>query len=307
MTLTPVLLIAAFLLFFVGIFALIYGLSKRRLKLRDRISPDKQHKQAKVQTKGQQIQESLEKVVKPLGEMIPRSTEDLSKEEHRLIQAGIRRKDAVLIFYGIRVGLVLILLVSLSITGYLARNPFLWIVVSILAGALLPDLWLNRKIAARKLEVQNGLPDVMDLSVICVEAGLGLDQTLGRIGKEIEPSYPALSLELKLYGLEVGAGRSRPDALRNLGGRSGVDDLKALAAVLIQGDRFGASIAKSLRVFSDGLRTKRRQRAEEKAAKMTVKMIPPMVLFIFPAIFVVVAGPAVIVIVNDFFGALGGG
>jgi tight adherence protein C len=212
-----------------------------------------------------------------------------------------------LIFYGVRVGLVLILLLGLSVTGYLARNPFLWIVVSILAGALLPDLWLNRKIGARQLEIQNGLPDVMDLSVICVEAGLGLDQTLGRIGREIEPSYPSLSEELRLYGLEVGAGKARAEALRNLGGRAGVDDLKALAAVLIQADRFGSSIAQSLRVFSDGLRTKRRQRAEEKAAKMTVKMIPPMVVFIFPAIFVVVAGPAVVTIVNDFFGALGGG
>jgi tight adherence protein C len=306
MTLTPVLLIAAFLLFFAGIFALIYAFAKRSLKLGERIAP-KEKKKPIIQSKGQQIQESLEKVVKPLGEMLPRSPEDLSKEENRLIQAGIRRKDAVMIFYGVRVGLIILMLAVLAITGYLARNPFLWIVVSILAGALLPDLWLNRKIGARQLQIQNGLPDVMDLSVICVEAGLGLDQTLGRIGKEIEPSYPHLSQELRLYGLEVGAGRSRADALRNLGSRAGVDDLKALAAVLIQADRFGASIAQSLRVFSDGLRTKRRQRAEEKAAKMTVKMIPPMVLFIFPAIFVVVAGPAVVTIVNDFFGALGGG
>ena len=306
MTLTPVLLIAAFLLFFTGIFALIYAFAKRRLKLGERISPEAKKKPT-IQSKGQQIQESLEKVVKPLGEMVPRSPEDLSKEENRLIQAGIRRKDAVMIFYGVRVGLIILMLAVLAITGYLARNPFLWIVVSILAGALLPDLWLNRKIAARQLQIQNGLPDVMDLSVICVEAGLGLDQTLGRIGKEIEPSYPSLSEELRLYGLEVGAGRSRADALRNLGGRAGVDDLKALAAVLIQADRFGSSIAQSLRVFSDGLRTKRRQRAEETAAKMTVKMIPPMVVFIFPAIFVVVAGPAVVTIVNDFFGALGGG
>jgi tight adherence protein C len=306
MTLTPLLLIAAFLLFFAGIFALIYAIAKRRLKLGERIALEAKKKPI-IQSKGQQIQESLEKVVKPLGEMIPRSPEDLSKEESRLIQAGIRRKDAVIIFYGVRVGLIILMLAVLAVSGYLARSPFLWIVVSILAGALVPDLWLNRKIGARQLQIQNGLPDVMDLSVICVEAGLGLDQTLGRIGREIEPSYPALSEELRLYGLEVGAGRSRADALRNLGGRAGVDDLKALAAVLIQADRFGSSIAQSLRVFSDGLRTKRRQRAEETAAKMTVKMIPPMVVFIFPAIFVVVAGPAVVTIVNDFFGALGGG
>jgi tight adherence protein C len=147
----------------------------------------------------------------------------------------------------------------------------------------------------------------MDLSVICVEAGLGLDQTLRRIGEEIRPNYPSLSDELRLYGLETAAGRSRPDALHNLGVRAGVDDLKSLSAVLIQADRFGASIARSLRLFSDDLRVKRRQRAEEQAAKMSIKMIPPMVLLIFPAIFVVVAGPAVIMIVNDFFRALGQG
>jgi tight adherence protein C len=305
MSLTPFLAIAAFILFFVGIFALIYGLTRKRLRLKERISPEAK-KITKKATKGKQIQESLEKMVKPLGEMIPRSIEDLSKEEQRLVQAGIRRKDGVLIFYGVRVGLVLLLLVILSVTGYLARNPFLCIIGSILAGALIPDLWLNRKIAARQLQIQNGLPDVMDLSVVCVEAGLGLDQTLGRIGQEVENTHPALSEELRLYGLETAAGRSRPAALRNLGERGGVDDLKALAAVLIQADRFGASIAQSLRVFSDGLRTKRRQRAEEKAAKMTVKMIPPMVFFIFPAIFVVVAGPAALKIM-DFLGVLGGG
>lgn len=298
--------VAAFLLFFAGIFTLIYGLSRRRLKLRERISLEARRR-APVSAKSQQILESLEKMVRPLGEMVPRSPEDLSKEEQRLVQAGIRRKDGVFLIYGVRVGLALLFMLGLSVAGYMTRNPALCIVVSILAGALIPDIWLHRKIASRQLQIQNGLPDVMDLSVICVEAGLGLDQTLRRIGEEIQPTHPPLSDELRLYGFETAAGRSRLDALRNLGARSGVDDLKALSAVLIQADRFGSSIAQSLRVFSDGLRVKRKQRAEERAAKMSIKMIPPMVLCIFPSIFVVVAGPAVIMIVNDFFKALGRG
>jgi tight adherence protein C len=152
-----------------------------------------------------------------------------------------------------------------------------------------------------------GLPDFMDLSVVCVEAGLGLDQTIQRVGKEIKTSYPDLSGELRLYGLEVTAGRSRSEALRNLAGRTGVDDLRGLTAVLIQSDRFGTSIADSLRIFAEDLRVKRRQRAEEMAAKMGVKMVPPLVLFIFPAVFAVILGPAIVLIVRNIFEALGRG
>jgi len=224
-----------------------------------------------------------------------------------MLQAGIRRKDAVYLLYGVRVILIGLLLLFFASTKSLYQNPLLYILLSILIGAFLPDLWLRRRVSQRKWRIQMGLPDFMDLSVVCVEAGLGLDQTIQRVGKEIRTSYPDLSGELRLYGLEVTAGRSRSEALRNLAGRTGVDDLRGLTAVLIQSDRFGTSIADSLRIFAEDLRVKRRQRAEEMAAKMGVKMVPPLVLFIFPAVFAVILGPAIVLIVRNIFEALGRG
>jgi tight adherence protein C len=172
-------------------------------------------------------------------------------------------------------------------------------------GALLPDLWLKRAIRRRKERIQFAIPDALDLTVVCVEAGLGLDQSLMRIGQEIRPIHRDFSDELRLLNLEINAGKSRVQALRNLSNRTEVDDLKALIAVLIQTDRFGTSVSQSLRVFSDSLRTKRRQRAEERAAKTTIKMIPPLVFFILPSIFVVVLGPAIIMMVKQFLPTLG--
>lgn len=248
-----------------------------------------------------------EKVLKPLGEMIPRSPEEMSRQERRLAQGGIRRRDGPYLLYGVKVLLAIALFVTFLLTGLIRSNVVLYTVLPILLGAMIPDLWLSRRIANRKDNIQMGLPDALDLAVVCVEAGLGLDQSLIRIGKELSPIYPDLSDELNLYSLEVNAGRKRADALRNLGDRTQVDDLKAFVAVLIQTDRFGTSVAQSLRVFADTMRTKRRQRAEERAAKMNIKMIPPLVFFIFPAIFVVVLGPAVIAIIRYLVPGLGGG
>jgi tight adherence protein C len=174
-------------------------------------------------------------------------------------------------------------------------------------GGLIPDMVISRLVKNRKESLQRGLPDALDLAVVSVEAGLGLDQSLVRIGQELKPVYPALSDELNLYSLEVNAGKKRADALRNLGKRTDVDDIKSFVTVLIQTDRFGTSISQSLRVFADTMRTKRRQRAEEHAAKMNIKMIPPLVFFIFPAIFVVVLGPGIIEIIRHLLPGLSGG
>jgi len=174
-----------------------------------------------------------------------------------------------------------------------------------LLGAMAPDFWMSRRIKKRKENIQLAIPDALDLTVVCVEAGLGLDQSLMRIGSEIRPIHRDLSDELRLLNLEINAGKSRAQSLRNLANRTEVDDLKALVAVLIQTDKFGTSVAQSLRVFSDSLRVKRRQRAEERSAKTTIKMIPPLVFFIMPSIFVVVLGPAIITIVQEFIPGLG--
>jgi tight adherence protein C len=250
---------------------------------------------------------SSEKVLKPLGEMIPRSPEEMTRQERRLAQAGIRRKDAPLLLYGVKLALALVLFLILTMVGTMRANPILLIVIPLLFGALIPDMMVSRMIQNRKDSLQRALPDALDLAVVSVEAGLGLDQSLVRIGQELRNVYPALSDELNLYSLEVNAGKKRTDALRNLGQRTDVDDIKSFVTVLIQTDRFGTSVAQSLRVFADTMRTKRRQRAEEHAAKMNIKMIPPLVFFIFPAIFVVVLGPAFIAIIRYMLPGLTGG
>lgn len=245
-------------------------------------------------------------LVRPLGQMLPRSPQEISRLEQRLWQAGIRRKDGPALLYGSKILLALILFVLFLLTGQLQAQPFLYAVLPVLLGALLPDLWLKRRIGRRQERIQLALPDALDLTVVCVEAGLGLDQSLLRISDEIENSHPELADELKVFNLEVRAGRSRTEALRNLARRTGVDDVGALVTVLIQSDRFGTSIAQSLRVFSDTFRTKRRQRAEERAAKMTIKMIPALVFFILPAL-VVVLGPAIIAAIREVLPGLTGG
>jgi tight adherence protein C len=167
---------------------------------------------------------------------------------------------------------------------------------------MLPSGVLRRKIRLRQKEIQKALPDALDMLVICVEAGLGLNQALARVSDEVETMSSVLAEELQIVNLEMRAGTAREDALRNLGERTDVPDLRSLATMLIQTDRFGTSIAQALRVHSDTLRTKRRQRAEEAAAKTTIKLVPPLVFFIFPAIFVVVLGPAMLHLINELGG-----
>jgi tight adherence protein C len=248
-----------------------------------------------------------EKVLKPLGEMLPRSPEEMTRQERRLVSAGIRRRDGPYILYGVKIALVVVLFILLTTVSPVRTNPVLSIALALLFGAMIPDIIVSRLVKSRKDSLQRALPDALDLAVVSVEAGLGLDQSLVRIGQELRKVYPPLSDELNLYSLEVNAGRKRADALRNLGQRTDVDDFKSFTTVLIQTDRFGTSVAQSLRVFADSMRTKRRQRAEEHAAKMSIKMIPPLVFFIFPAIFIVVLGPAAISIVRNLLPSLGGG
>ncbi len=290
-------------LLFVAVFLTGYALLMTRPNIEERL------RGPKPETRGFnwiKFLKSSEKVLRPLGEMIPRSPEEMSRQERKLAQAGIRRKDAPLLLYGVKLALALVLFLICTMIGAVRANPILLVVLPLLFGALLPDMAVSRMVQNRKDAIQRALPDALDLAVVSVEAGLGLDQSLVRIGQELRVVYPALSDELNLYSLEVNAGKKRTDALRNLGQRTEVDDLKAFVTVLIQTDRFGTSVAQSLRVFADSMRTKRRQRAEEHAAKMNIKMIPPLVFFIFPAIFVVVLGPAIIAIVRYLMPGLAG-
>jgi tight adherence protein C len=171
---------------------------------------------------------------------------------------------------------------------------------------MIPESWLTWRIRSRQHKLRRGLADGLDLLVICVEAGLGLDQALMRVSQELKVTHPELSEELQLVNIEMRVGKSRIEALRELARRTGLDDIQSLVAMLIQTERFGTSIAQSLRVHSDDLRTKRRQRAEELSAKTTVKMVPPLVFFIFPALMVVILGPAVITLMRTLGPTLNG-
>ena len=195
--------------------------------------------------------------------------------------------------------------VALSIASGIYRLQVYFVpLLAAIAGYLVPDLWLTWRVQARQHRLRLALPDALDMLVICVEAGLGLDQALLRVAQELRITHPELSEELQLVNMEMRVGKTRLDAMRELGRRTGVEDIKGLVAMLIQTERFGTSIAQSLRVHSDDLRIKRRQRAEEMSAKTTVKMVPALVLFIFPALMVVILGPAVITLLRQFLPTL---
>jgi len=288
----PVLALLIGGLVFLGIFAAVAAFTGGLSAVEARIRQLRPHERRAVGWR-QQL-DRFKGLFVQLGEIVPRSPSEMTRVERRLVQAGFRQKEAALIFHGVQAFLAVGFLLAFTLSGRTQTNLLLYGMLSILGGAALPDFWLASATRKRQERVQLGLPDALDLQVVAVEAGLGLDQALLRVGQELHRTHPDLSDELRLYNLEVNAGKNRAAALRNLGGRTEVGDLKALVAVLIQTDRFGTSIADSLRVFSDSLRTKRRQRAEEMSAKMSVKMVFPLFLFILPATFAVVVGPAIL-------------
>ena len=244
--------------------------------------------------------QSLIGLFKKIGEKMPRSPKELGTLRLRLVQAGYRRDEALTIFFGIRV-LFAVALFLLFSSSLLARPNTLMALGGLALGYLLPGMALARLAKRRAHRIRLSLADALDLLVVSVEAGLGLDQALTRVGTELAFAYPELADELKLINLELRAGKPRAEALRNLADRTGVDDLSSLVTMLIQTDKFGTSVAQSLRVYSETLRTKRRQRAEEAAAKTGVKMVFPLVLCIFPSIWVVTIGPAAIKFMTVLF------
>ena len=239
-------------------------------------------------------------IFKKVGDKVPRSPKQMGPLRLRLVQAGYRRNEAVTIFFGIRV-LFALAMFAFFASPILARPNMLMALGGLGLGYILPGMVLARLGKRRAHKIRLSLADALDLLVVSVEAGLGLDQALTRVGSELAFAYPELADELNLINLELRAGKPRAEALRNLADRTGVDDLSALVTMLIQTDKFGTSVAASLRVYSETLRTKRRQRAEEAAAKTGVKMVFPLVFCIFPAIWVVTIGPAAIKFVQVLF------
>jgi tight adherence protein C len=238
------------------------------------------------------IKDRIEEVLDPLSKAIPLSPADVSRTRGWLIQAGLRESRHVSYYFGARICLAFLGLAGVIIFSGFDSLPLLVCIPAL--GFFIPRFILKRMIRDRQRRITIALPDALDLTVICVEAGLALDQALMRVGQDLHHAHPDLSDEFHLVNLEMRAGKPRAEALRNLVDRTGVDDIRALVGTLIQTDRFGTSIAQALRVHSDSLRTARRQRAEEQAAKTTIKMVPPLVIFILVPFLLVTVGPALI-------------
>jgi tight adherence protein C len=248
----------------------------------------------------QQTGSSISGMVERLDRVLPKSEAEVSVQEKRLIRAGFRKDSAVKIFYGAKVLVPLTFCFLAVVSGFTSYSPFFAYALSLGLGYLVPDFWLGRQIAKRQKQIRLGLPDALDFLVICIEAGLSMDQATARTAGELRLGRPALSDELDIVVLEQRAGRLRSDAWRQFAERSDVDTVRVLVSVLVQSEQLGTSVARTLRIHSDTLRTQRRQQVEEKAAKTSVKLVFPLVFFIFPSLFLVTIGPAAIIMAESF-------
>lgn len=233
--------------------------------------------------------------------LLPKSAQDMSGLEQRLAAAGIKSPLAAVVFRGAEI--VLPVLAVLAVFGFFGLSDRTGWIAALFAGALgylAPGFFLDSRIGARRKQIRNGLPDLLDLLIVCLEAGSSLDQAVIKASEELGIAYPALAEELRVLSTETRAGMPRLEAFRNLAQRTKVEDVRALVAMLVQTDRFGTSVAQTLRTMADDMRLKRRQAAEEMAAKVGVKLVFPLVLFLFPALYVVVLGPAVIQFLRNF-------
>jgi len=242
-------------------------------------------------------------LIKRLGNLVPASPKDVSVMQKRLIRAGIKGSNALRILYGAKIlfGVSLPVLMSFAVASSEAdsTNKIAAILAAAAAGFFGPNEYVKIRSQRRQKAVQRGLANALDLLVVCVESGLGLDQAMIQVAKELEHAHKEITEEFAMINLELKAGKRRVEALRNLADRTAVDDLKKLVAVLIQADRFGTGIAQSLRAHADFMRIQARQIAEEKAAKLGVKLIFPIFFCIMPSLFVVTVGPMAVKIVRE--------
>ena len=248
------------------------------------------------------------RLAEPINKLVPPSAAGAKKLQRELMQAGYRSSSAVGVYRVLQLLSMLtfpLLIVLLwSFMAYPLSEALLPGLFAFGAGFILPRFVLNRLIASRKLRITWGLADALDLMVITMEAGLGLNAAMLRVCDELKSVHPDISKEFELANLEIRVGRERSEALRNLADRTGVEDLNSLVGMLIQADRFGTSIARAVRVYSDSLRTKRRQRAEQAAQKAAFKLLLPLGALLFPTMFIIILGPALLNI-SDMLG--GGG
>ena len=248
-------------------------------------------------------------VLHQIGAHVPSSESETADLRTQLIRAGYRSENAPTVLYGLKIVAVLAMLVpSIMLESRMPPNPAMKLALmasGVAAGWILPRFVLQKKVAKRQDIIRLSLPDALDLMVVSVEAGLGLDQAIQHVGRELQESHPELSEELSLITLEMRAGKRRCDALRNLAERTGEPEIRKLTAILIQNDRFGTSMGESLRSHSDFLRVRRRQEAEERAAKVGVKLVFPIFFFILPSMLIVAAGPGILQIFKNLFPMMG--
>jgi len=242
----------------------------------------------------------IEKLLKPFHQLLPRNSQEVSTVQRRLARAGYRETSWVNVFYSARLVVPALLCLLATVSGFYEYNPLFVYGLAAGLGFLMPDYWVNSRIGARQMKLRLGLPEALDLIVICVEAGLTMDRATMRAAEELRVSQPAIADELNLVCLEQRAGRPRAEAWKHLAERTEVDSIRSMTSILVQADKFGTSIGKSLRIYSETLRTQRRQEVEELAAKTTVKLVFPLVLLIFPSLFLVTLGPSMIVIMEGF-------
>jgi tight adherence protein C len=237
-----------------------------------------------------------QRLASPLNKILPPSATEARRTQKLLMQAGYRSPEAAVIYRGIHVAsMASIPVITAGVTTYFAQafsTVLIAVMIAFVMGFFMPPFFLKRTISKRQRELRWGLADALDLMVVSVEAGLGLNAAMMKVSSELKDVHMAVASEFELANLEIRVGRDRDEALRNLAERTGVDDLRSLVAMLIQTDKFGTSIAKGLRVFSDSLRTKRRQRAEQEAQKAAVKLLFPLACFLFPTLFIAILGPA---------------
>jgi tight adherence protein C len=246
--------------------------------------------------------ELAQRLATPINKLLPASATEARKLQKQLMHAGFRGKEAPLVYRAIQLasmaGFPLMVAGACAVLGRPLQSALVWIMIAFVVGFALPRFVLKRITTNRQRDLRWGLADALDLMVVSVEAGLGLNAAMIKVSSELKDVHPAIATEFELANLEIRVGRERDEALRNLAERTGVDDLQSLVAMLIQTDKFGTSIAKGLRVFSDSLRTKRRQRAEQAAQKAAVKLLIPLALFLFPTLFIAILGPAAINLID---------
>ncbi len=302
-TLIPLAVFVAMTLGAWGVLGLVAARPKSaELRLKRLLDPRMPSRSAQAKRQ-EQVQAKVAAAANKLGQSLrPSDEQELGKIRLKLLNAGFRQEQAVAVYYGIKfIGLLIGLAVAFPpCVLYFGMTQTAYMIAAVRGGLAfyLPDFIVGRRKKSRGESIFLGLPDALDLMVVCVEAGLGLDAAMRRVTNELAQSCPVLCEEFAIANFQLQMGRPRRDVLRDLGIRTGVDDVRALAAVIIQAEKFGSSIASALRVQSDAMRLRRRQLAEERAAETSVKIMLPLILFIFPGVFVVLVGPAVLNIIS---------